>query len=56
MDQVREVLRYHHGAYRTEQTCCAWIRRFVHSYGAKIHPRDMDAGHVERLIRSFPAR
>ena len=27
MDQVREVLRYHHYAYRTEQTYCDWIKR-----------------------------
>ena len=25
MDQVRQVLRYHHYAYRTEQTYCDWI-------------------------------
>ena len=25
--QVREVLRYHHYAYRTEQTYCEWIVR-----------------------------
>ncbi len=28
MDQVREVLRYHHYAYRTEQTYCDWIKRY----------------------------
>ena len=27
MDQVREVLRSHHYAYRTEQTYCQWILR-----------------------------
>jgi hypothetical protein len=25
MDQVRQKLRYHHYAYRTEQTYCDWI-------------------------------
>ena len=29
MDQVREVLRYHHYAYRTEQTYCQWILRYI---------------------------
>jgi hypothetical protein len=29
MDQVRQVLRYHHYSYRTEQTYCDWIIRFV---------------------------
>jgi len=27
LDQVREVLRYYHYAYRTESTCCQWILR-----------------------------
>ena len=27
MDQVCEVLRYYHYAYRTEQAYCQWIRR-----------------------------
>ena len=28
MDQVRQVLRYHHYAYRTEQAYCDWIVRY----------------------------
>jgi hypothetical protein len=39
MDQVREVLRYHHYAYRTEQTYCQWILRYIHHFGGKTHPR-----------------
>ena len=27
MEQVRQVLRYHHYKYRTEQTYCKWILR-----------------------------
>jgi hypothetical protein len=27
LDQVREVLRYYHYAYRTESTYCQWILR-----------------------------
>ncbi len=33
MDQVREVLRYHHYAYRTEQSYCQWILRYIRFYG-----------------------
>lgn len=33
MDQVREVLRYHHYAYRTEQTYCQWILRYINYFG-----------------------
>ncbi len=33
MDQVRQVLRYHHYSYRTEQTYYEWIIRFVKYHG-----------------------
>ena len=39
MDQVREVLRYHHYAYRTEQTYCQWILRYIKYFGGKTHPK-----------------
>jgi hypothetical protein len=29
LDQCREVLRFHHYAYRTEQTYLDWIQRYV---------------------------
>ena len=38
MDQVRQVLRYHHYAYRTEQTYCDWIMRCIRHHGSKTHP------------------
>lgn len=50
MDQVKEVLRYHHYAYRTEQTYCDWIKRFLKFYGYKKHPREMGAPEVERWL------
>ncbi|MCF6150326.1 MAG: hypothetical protein E3K37_16960 [Candidatus Kuenenia sp.] len=34
LDQVCQVLRYHHYAYRTEQTYCDWIVQYVNH----IHP------------------
>jgi len=43
MDQVQEVLRYHHCAYRTEQTYCQWILRYIHYFGGKTHPRLLGA-------------
>ena len=39
LDQVREVLRYHHYAYRTEQTYCEWIVCYVKFHKARKHPR-----------------
>jgi len=50
MDQVREVLRYHHYAYRTEQTYCQWILRYIHYFGGKTHPRLLGARDVESFL------
>ena len=38
MDQVRQVLRYHHYSYRTEQSYCSWVKRYVKFHGGHIHP------------------
>ncbi len=50
MDQVREVLRYHHYAYRTEQTYCEWIKRYLKYYRYEKHPKEMGAAEVERYL------
>jgi Phage integrase, N-terminal SAM-like domain len=50
MDQVREVLRYHHYAYRTEQTYGQWILRYLHHFGGKTHPNRLGAKDVERFL------
>lgn len=50
MDQVREVLRYHHYAYRTEQTYCQWILRYIRHFGGKTHPRLLGAKHIEQYL------
>ncbi len=50
MEQVRQVLRYHHYAYRTEQTYCQWIVRFIRYFDAKIHPKDMGKEEVEAFL------
>ncbi len=56
MDQVREVLRYHHYAYRTEQTYCQWILRFIRFFGGKTHPRDLGAKDVERFLTDLAVK
>ena len=50
MDQVREVLRYYHYAYRTEQSYCSWILQYIKFYGDKTHPKDMGKDEVERFL------
>ena len=48
--QVRQVMRYHHYAYRTEKTYCDWIVRYVKFHGAKKHPKDMGKNEVETFL------
>jgi len=50
MDQVREVFRSQHYAYRTEQTYCQWIVRYLHYFGGKTHPNLLGAKDVERYL------
>ena len=50
MDQVRQVLRYHHYAYRTEQTYCDWIVRYIKFHGSQTHPTQMDKTHIESFL------
>ena len=49
LDQCREVLRFHHLAYRTEQTYVDWIRRFIVFHG-KRHPRGMGATEINAFL------
>jgi integrase len=50
LDQVREVLLYHHYAYRTEQTYCQWILRYIHYFGSKTHPKLLGAKNIEAFL------
>lgn len=50
MDQVLQVLRYHHYAYRTEQTYCKWIEQYIKFHKCKKHPREFRWQYV------FPAK
>lgn len=56
MEQVREVLRYHHYAYRTEQTYSQWILRFIHFFGGKTHPRDLSIRDIERFLSDLAVK
>jgi hypothetical protein len=46
MDQARQVLRYHHYAYRTEQMYCHWIVRYIKFHGGKKQPMDMGKAEI----------
>ncbi len=49
VDQVREVLRFHHYAYRTEQTYVSWILRYIKFYGT-VHPNTLGQPDVEKFL------
>ena len=49
IDQVREVLRYHHYSYRTEETYVKWIIRFIRFNELK-HPKTMGKHEVEKFL------
>lgn len=55
MDQVREVMRYHHYALRTERTYCQWIVRYIHFYGGKTHPQLLGPADIERYLSALAA-
>jgi hypothetical protein len=50
IDQVREVLRSYRYAYRTEQTYCQWILRYIRHFGGKTHPNRLGVKDVERFL------
>jgi hypothetical protein len=50
MDQTRQVLRYHHYAYRTEQTYCDWIMRYIKFHGGKTHPAQMGKTQIDAFL------
>jgi integron integrase len=56
MDQVRQVLRYHHYRYRTEQTYCKWILRYIHHHGGKTHPNTMGKAEIESFLTHLAVR
>ena len=50
IEQVREVMRYHHYQYRTEQTYCDWITRYIKFHGCQKHPREMGKLEIESFL------
>ena len=49
MDQVREVLRFHHYTYKTEKSYLSWILQFIRFHNKK-HPKDMGKAEVEAFL------
>jgi len=49
MDQVREVLRYHHYGRKTELAYVRWIKGFIYFHN-KQHPKDMGKYEIEAYL------
>ena len=49
LDQVRDVLRVKHYAYRTEKTYIFWIRRFI-LFHDKRHASEMGSGQIQEFL------
>ena len=50
MDQVKQVLQYHHYAYRTEKTYCDWIVPYLKFFQFKQHPKDMGKFGIDKFL------
>ena len=50
MDQVRQVLHYHHYAYQTEKTYCSWIEQYIRFHKCNKHPREMGKKEIESFL------
>jgi len=49
LDQVREVMRYHHYGRRTEEAYVSWAKQFV-LFHHKKHPKDMGKAEIEMFL------
>jgi len=49
LDQVREVMQYHHYAIRTEQIYIKWILEYIH-FNETRHPQEMGKPEIERFL------
>lgn len=49
IDQVKEVMRYHHYAIRTEESYIRWILAYIR-FNNRQHPRDMGKEHIEAFL------
>lgn len=49
MDQVREVLRFHHYAYNTEKSYVGWILKYIRFHNRR-HPREMGKAEIEHFL------
>ena len=49
LDQVRDIMRLKHYAFRTECTYISWIKRFI-LFHDKKHPKEMGESEAEAFL------
>lgn len=49
LDQLREALRSRHYSRRTEQTYCAWVKRFIYFHNLR-HPEGMSEPEINAFL------
>ena len=49
LDQMRDVMRLKHYSFRTEQTYCDWVERFIRFHG-KRHPKELGEAEVSEFL------
>ena len=49
LDQVREVLRFHHYSFSTEKSYVSWILKYIR-FNDRRHPKDMGRAEIERFL------
>ena len=49
MDQVKEVLRYHHYSIHTEKSYIHWILAFIRFHNRQ-HPKDLGKAHIDAFL------
>ncbi len=52
MHQFRAFMRSKQMAYKTEQTYCHWVRRYIHFHNL-AHPRELGAAEVDQFLSSL---
>lgn len=55
MDQVREVLRYHHDAIRTEKIYLNWILKYMY-FNETRHPTFMEKREIEGFLSDLATK
>lgn len=49
LDQVAEVMRYHHYSKRSEESYVRWIKKFI-LFNEKRHPSELGKPEIERFL------